>query len=303
VASQARNIQALAMTTILSGLAPATLYQTIAKNEPGFVGKFVAADSQATTDIAYFKANAAKFTSADRLMKDPRALGVVLTAFGLQDQQKYPALIKKVIAEDPNTASSVAYRTGNAAFARLGKALGQFTKPPFASAANVSALVAAYSQNRFESSEDAVSPGIGAALHFKNTIANVTSITQLMSDPKLVKVAVGGANLPSNFSALDYDKQVQLMTKAVDLKKFSNAGYVTHFVTNFLVNNSGTTISSGETAALSLLGGGNSTAAPDLLGALYPNAGTATGDIASTFYGLNSGAAAGLGNPTLALFA
>ena len=291
------------MTTILSGLPPATLYQTIARNEAGFVGKFVAADSQATTDIAYFKAHAAKFTSVDSLMKDSRALGVVLTAFGLQDQQKYPALIKKVISQDPNTASSVAYRTGNAAFARLGRALGQFTTPPFASAANVSALVVAYSQNRFESSEDAVSPGIGAALHFKNTIANVTSITQLMSDPKLVKVAVGGGNLPSNFNALDYNTQVQLMTKAVDLKKFSNAGYVTHFVTRFLVSNSAATVSSGGAAALSLLGGGDSTAAPNLLGALYPNAGTGSGDIASIFYGRNSGAAASGGDPTLALFA
>ena len=290
------------MTTILSGLAPATLYQTIARNEAGFVGKFVAADSQATSDIAYFKAHAAKFISADSLMKDPRGLGVVLTAFGLQDQQKYPALIKKVISQDPNTTSSVAYRTGSAAFARLGKALGQFTTPPFASAANVSALVAAYSQNRFESSEDAVSPGIAAALHFKNTIANVTSITQLMSDPKLVKVAVGGGNLPSNFSALDYDKQVQLMTKAVDLKKFSNAGYVNHLVTSFLVSNSGGTTSSGGTAALTLLGGGDSSAAPDLLGALYPNAGTGSGDIISTFYGLNT-AVARAGDSTLALFA
>ncbi|MEI6569793.1 MAG: DUF1217 domain-containing protein [Verrucomicrobiota bacterium] len=59
-----------------------------------------------------------------------------------------------------------------------------------------------------------ISPGIAAALHFKNTIAHVTDITQLMSDPKLVKVAVGGGKLPSNFSALDYDKQLQLMTKA-----------------------------------------------------------------------------------------
>ncbi len=290
------------MTTILSGLPPAILYQTVAKNEAGFVGKFVTADSQATADISYFKAHAAKFTSVESLMKDPRALGVVLTAFGLQDQQKYPALIKKVMAEDPNTASSVAYRTGNAAFARLGKALGQFTTAPFASAANVSALVAAYSQNRFENSEDAVSPGIAAALHFKNTIANVTSITQLMSDPKLVKVAVGGGNLPSNFSALDYDKQVQLMTKAVDLKKFSNASYVNHFVTSFLVSNSGAGASDGGTAALSLLGGGGSAAAPDLLGALYPNAGTSSGDMVSTFYGLNT-ATAGGGDPTLALFA
>lgn len=298
----APNFQALAMTTILSGLAPAILYQTITRNEAGFVGKFVAADSQATTDIAYFKAHAASFTTIESLMKDPRALGVVLTAFSLQDQQKYPALIRKVIAQDPNTVGSIAYQTGNAAFAKLGKALGQFKTAPFASAANLSALVAAYSQNRFENSEDVVSPGIAAALHFKNTIANVTSITQLMSDPKLVKVAVGGGNLPSNFSALDYDKQVQLMTKAVDLKKFSNAGYVNHFVTSFLVTNSGGGTSSSGGAALTLLGGGSGSAAPDLLGALYPNAGAANGDIVSTAFGLNTGGT-NSGDPTLALFA
>ncbi len=289
-------------TTILSGLPPAIMYRTIAKDEAGFVQKFVAADAQAKSDIAYFKANAAKFTTVDSLMKDQRALGVVLTAFGAEDQQKYPALIKKVMTQDPNTAGSVAYRTGNAAFARLGKALGQFAAPPFANKANVDALVAAYSQNRFEASEDAVSPGIAAALHFKNTITHVTSITQLMSDPKLVKVAVGGGKLPSNFSALDYDKQLQLMTKAIDLKKFANAAYTDRFVSTFLVTNSGAGPSTSGTAALTMLGAADSGVAADFLGAIYPNAGTATGDIAATFYRRNTGSMSGA-ITTLSLFA
>ncbi len=289
-------------TTILSGLPPAIMYRTISKDEAGFVKKFVAADPQAKSDIAYFKANAAKFTTVDSLMKDQRALGVVLIAFGAQDQQKYPALIKKVMMQDPNTAGSIAYRTGNAAFARLGKALGQFVSPPFAKPANVAALISAYSQNRFEASEDAVSPGIAAALHFKNTITNVTSITQLMSDAKLVKVAVGGGKLPSNFSALDYDKQVQLMAKAIDLKKFSNSAYTDRFVSTFLVTNSGFGPSTGSTAALSMLGAADSGVAPDFLGAIYPNAGTATRDIAATFYGKNSGGASGA-TSILSLFA
>lgn len=289
-------------TTILSGLPPAIMYRTISKDEAGFVRKFVAADAQAKSDIAYFKANAAKFTTVDSLMKDQRALGVVLTAFGAQDQQKYPALIKKVMTQDPNTAGSVAYRTGNAAFARLGKALGQFVSPPFANPANLTALVAAYSQNRFEASEDAVSPGISAALHFKNTITHVSNITQLMSDPKLVKVAVGGGKLPSNFSALDYDKQLQLMTKAIDLKKFSSPAYTDRFVSTFLVTNSGAGLSTSGTAALSMLSAAESGVTANFLGAIYPNAGAATGDIAATFYGSNSGSVAGT-ITTLSLFA
>ena len=292
------------MTTILSGLQPVPLYQLISKNEAAYVSKYVAADAQSKNDLAYFQANAAKFTTVDSLMKDQRALGVVLTAFGVKDQQQYPALIKKVMSENPLTPSSVAYRTGNSAFARLGTAMGQWATPPFANAANVKALVAAYSQNSFETSEDNVSPGIKAALHFTNTIGSVTSIAQLMSDPLLVKVAVGGANLPSTFGTMDYGNQVALITKAIDLTKFSSAAYVQHFVTHYLVTNStSTTGNTSGAAALTLLGGGTSATPPDPLGALYPTAGVASGDLLSTFYSLNSGSSSSSTNPTLALFA
>lgn len=292
------------MTTILSGLQPVPLYQLITKNEASYVSKYVAADAQSKNDLAYFQANAAKFTTVDSLMKDQRALGVVLTAFGLKDQQQYPALIKKVMSENPNTTTSVAYQTGNVSFAKLGTAMGQWTTPPFANAANVQAIVAAYSQNSFESSEDTVSPGIQAALHFTNTIGSVTSISQLMSDPLLVKVAVGGANLPSTFGTMDYGNQVALLTKAIDLTKFSSAAYVTHFVTNYLVTNStNTQANTASTAALTLLGGGSTATAADPLTSLYPNAGVASGDMLSTFYGLNSGSSSSSTDPTLALFA
>jgi len=208
------------------------------------------------------------------------------------------------MTEDPLTPSSVAYRTGSTAFAKLGKAMGQWVTPPFANAANVKALVAAYSQNSFETSEDNVSPGIQAALHFTNTIGSVTSISQLMSDPLLVKVAVGGANLPSTFGTMDYGNQVALLTKAIDLTKFSSAAYVTHFVTNYLVTNStNTQANTTSTAALTLLGGGTTATAPDPLTSLYPSSGVASGDMLSTFYGLNSGSSSSSTNPTLALFA
>ena len=292
------------MTTILAGLPPVQLYQIITKDEPSYVSKYVAASPQATNDLAYFQANAAKFTTVDSLMKDTRALSVVLTAFGLQSDLNSAGLIKKVMTENPNTTTSVAYQTGNVALAKLGTAMGQWTTPPFASAANVQAIVAAYSQNSFESSEDSVSPGIQAALHFTNTIASVTSINQLMSDPQLVSVAAGGANLPSNFGTLDYGTQVNLMTQAIDLTKFSDPAYVQKFVTNYLVTNSTNTSSSTSAdAALTLLGGGTTTAAAAPLSVLYPNAGVVGGDLLSTLYGLNSSTSSSSTDPTLSLFA
>ena len=115
------------MTTILAGLPPVQLYQIITKDEPSYVSKYVAASPQATNDLAYFQANAAKFTTVDSLMKDTRALSVVLTAFGLQSDLNSAGLIKKVMTENPNTTTSVAYQTGNVALAKLGTAMGQWT--------------------------------------------------------------------------------------------------------------------------------------------------------------------------------
>lgn len=290
------------MTTILSGLQPIQLYGIISRNEPGYVGKFVAADPATANNIAYFSAHAASLTSVASLMKDTRALTVLLGAYGLQADLQYPALIKQVMTEDPRTTSSLAYRTGNQAYLQLGTLLGQFKTAPFASTANINSVVAAYAQNQFEASEDIVSPGIKAALHFKSSIGSITSINALMSDSKLVAVAAGGVGLTSSaYNNLTFDQQVNIMTKNITFSKFQSANYVDQFVTKYLVLNSSTGSTTDPAATGLAILQGTAISGSDLLGALFPTSGGTSGTILAAYYNQTNGSAAS-SNPLLSLF-
>lgn len=291
------------MSALLSGLQPIPLYNVIARDEPGYVGKFVAADPTTANNIAYFKQHAASFTSVDKILKDPRALTVLLGAYGLQDKLQYPALLKKILTEDPRTNASLAFRTGNQAYLQLGTLVGQFRTPPFATAANVNKVVAAYAKNAFEGSEDIVSPGIKAALHFKSTIGSITSINALMSDAQLVAVASAGIGLSSqSFNNMSFDQQVNVLTRSIHFSKFASSNYTDQFVTKYLALNSGTS-SNGSAGAtgLAVLQGGGATGS-DLIGSLFPGAAGSSGDILTAFYSQTNGTAAG-SNPLLRLFA
>lgn len=253
----------------VSSISSLPIYRSVSANESARIAAFDKTDPQTRTDIAYFTKQAPTLTTPDALLKDYRSLSIVLGAFGMKANLQQKALLRKLITEDPTSKTSVAQKLANPAYLRFANAMGQFKSQPFANQANVDAVVKAIGTQNFEAAQDAQSPGMSDALYFKRSIQSLTTITQLMSDPRLLKVAQAATNMPDQFGTLDYSFQVKLLTKQVTMKNFQYSGYVDKFVSRYLAVTSTANASVADTTgALSILQGSGS--AENILGALLP---------------------------------
>ena len=259
------------------------IYRLVSANEEARVATFEKSDPQTKADIAYFIKQSPKIQTADALLKDYRSLSIVLGAFGMTSALGQTALLRKLMTEDPASKTSVARRLANPTFLRFANAMAQFKTSPFATKANIDAVVKAVGTQNFEASQDAQSPGMANALYFKRTIGSLTSLSQLMADPRLLKVAQSAANMPDQFGALDYSFQVKLLSKQITLKNFQSSAYVDKFVGRYLALASTANATSVDTTgAMSILSGSGS--ANNVLSALLPtNSGSSGASVLSLF--------------------
>ncbi|WP_158807596.1 DUF1217 domain-containing protein [Beijerinckia sp. L45] len=146
-------------------------------------GSDTAAGAAAT---AYYNANIGKATSVSDLENDPKLLSYVLTAYGID-----PTTSDSTVSSVIENTSSIATSTANASLLQLKlgfnvDANGNATNPLTAqSAANITATTSAYLA---AAPTDAASQtaALTATAYYKSAMANVTSVSSLLADPKLV---------------------------------------------------------------------------------------------------------------------
>ena len=253
-----------------STISALPIYKLVSGNEDARVLSFEKSDAQTRADIAYFSKNAPNIKTADALLKDYRSLSIVLSAFGMTSALQQTALLKKLMTQDPTSKTSVAQHLANPTYLRFATAMAQFKTSPFANKANVDAVVKALGTQNYEASEDMQAPGMADALYFKRSIGTLTTVSQLMADPRLLKIAQVATNMPDQFGTLDYSFQVKLLSKQITMKNFQSSAYVDKFVGRYLTIASATTATlTDTTGALSILSGSGS--ATNILGALLPN--------------------------------
>jgi hypothetical protein len=146
---------------------------------------------------AYYQANIGKVTSVGGLESDPKLLAYVLTAYGID-----PATPNATVSSVIENTASIDTTTPNAELLqfKLGfnvDASGKATNPLTAqSAANISATATAYLANAGTGAA-AQKAALAATAYYKNAIANVTSVSSLLADPKLVAYIEQAYSIPT----------------------------------------------------------------------------------------------------------
>ena len=255
-----------------AGLAPVPLYLTYAADEAKYAAGAVAPGTQAGALLAYFKKAAPTITSPDALLKDFKALSVVLGAFGLSDKIGQTAVLRKLLTQDPTAKTSLANTIGNAKFRAFANALSDFSTPPFATAAGLAKIVGPYTLNIFEQSADKQAPGLANALYFTRKAAAVTSVTALQSDANLLKVEVTSLGLPvDNFNLLDFNQQTAILKDKVSVPDFQRPAYIKRAAEQYLVAQQSNTDSGPANGSLaSLFSDFTDTSGDGLLSILNP---------------------------------
>ncbi|GAA3669268.1 MULTISPECIES: DUF1217 domain-containing protein [Acetobacter] len=191
--------------------------------------------------LTNFENAAGSITTASALLSNTAVLSVVTGAFGIDASSNETTLLNSLLTQDPSSSTSLASASGNSTwqsfatdFKVWGANGGSVSATPFTSD-KIQSIVESYQMRQYESSSALSDNGVGNALYFTRTMSSVTSLAQLMSDPTLLKVAetVSGYD-PDQFGALDYDQQVRLLSKKVDLSKLSTPKQIQQYAEQYL---------------------------------------------------------------------
>lgn len=170
---------------------------------------------QRATD--HFRANVARATTPEALVKDRRLLEVALGAFGLKDDLNSRAFIQRVLEGGTLRSDALASRLADKRYAALALEFGygdlgaRVGLPGFADK-----IVARYEAQAFQEAVGAQNPDMRLALGVPTGLAEVTEATSnpraqwfaVMGNPPLRAVFETALGLPKSFGALDIDKQL-----------------------------------------------------------------------------------------------
>jgi hypothetical protein len=281
------------------GGSPISQYLQYAKDEPKYAASYSQTNAQQTNLIGYFQKHAASITTPAALLKDYKALSVVLGAFGVGNLINSPALVKQLLTQDPTSGASTAQRIGNAKYLAFATALHSWSPPPFATSDGVTAIVKAYQLNNFEASEGGtttsssgsstnLNDGLQQALYFTRQAGSITSYDQLQSDSELLSVAVSGLGLPlTAYDNLSYDQQTALLKQKLPIADLKKPAFVQHIAEQYIVQQqlaNGPTSSTPQAGSLLNAFSGTDSSANSLLTIL----GAASNTGGSTLLGGNS---------------
>lgn len=197
-----------------------------------------AKDPAVARDVAAFrKAVAAAKTPAD-LLKDPRALKVLLSANGLGEFTDATALATRALLSNTKDKASLVNRLGDTRwkpvaqifdFANKGMAIIRDPK-------TMNTLANAYAEVTWRKSLEATTPGLSNALGFRSQAATVKSVLQILGDPVLRDVITVGLGIPKQIAFQNLTTQEKAISSRLDLAKLKDKHFVDTLTQQYLLN-------------------------------------------------------------------
>jgi hypothetical protein len=145
---------------------------------------------------SYFQANIGKVTSVDSLLQNSKLYDYALTAVGLDPKSVSQATIKSVLESDPTKPNNFAASLNDPRYLKLAQAFnftanGSITPGQTAqSSAQTSSLTGLYQASASDAASDTA--------YYEANIGNVTSVDDLLNDPKLYNYILRTCNLNAN---------------------------------------------------------------------------------------------------------
>lgn len=173
------------------------------------------------SDVAYFTVNIGKVETAADLVGDRRLLQVALGAFGLQDDLGNRAFVQRILEDGTASADALAnrltdgrYRTFSAAFG-----FGPAAVPNTGDTAEMSAIAEAFWQQSFQSAVGEQDNDMRITLYAQDALAEIAgsgsgdtaSWFSALGEPPLRQLFETAFGLPSSFSQIDLDKQLEIL--------------------------------------------------------------------------------------------
>ncbi|MCQ8279633.1 DUF1217 domain-containing protein [Acetobacteraceae bacterium KSS8] len=121
-------------------------------------------------------------------------------------------------------------------------AVGGVITPALSDASNVASIVSSYETNAYESSMGQQYPGLDDALYYTRTMGSITSITQLMSNARLLKVVTTSLGMGNYFGSLDYTQQVAILTNKINIAQMTSPDGIKKTSLQYLISEAANTV-------------------------------------------------------------
>lgn len=172
-------------------------------------------------DIDHFKENISSIRSAEDLVNDRQMLTVVLGAFGLENDLDNRFLIQKMLEEGTTADDALANRFADERYRDMSEAfgLGPGEFPNFLAPGFAEEIAAKFEAASFEVATGQQDETMRIALYAQRTLADVigdeeASVDEkwfsIMGQPPIRAVFELALNLPSQFSQIDIDQQLEV---------------------------------------------------------------------------------------------
>lgn len=229
--------------------------------------------AQLEREVTYYQENIWKVSSAEELVNDRVLFEISLGAFGLEEEIDKKFFMQKILQEGTDDPASFANSLVDPRYAEMSEAFGfgNLAGPNNILSDFSTRIVAQYKERQFEVAVGEVDNAMRLALNFKREIGNYanandpdgTAWFSVMGNEPIRAVIEGALGLPSEFGALDVDKQQEVLRDKTlstfgdtSLAVFNDPEVVEKAINTYLVReqvNSGPSALTPGMGALSLL--------------------------------------------------
>lgn len=190
------------------------------KRENGPLATRINVSDTVDEKASYFLQNAGAVTSIDVFLSDFTLRDVVLTAFGLDEEDPNTSTIRRVLAEGAESPNAFANLLQNEGYAAMSRSLGfgdQIGNLVFEDVQNT--IVQRYRERQFERAVGEQDVDLRLALNFNREAINIANgsdnerlvlLNMLGSEP-IRQVLEGALFLPTSFALIDVDQQVEVV--------------------------------------------------------------------------------------------
>lgn len=200
------------MQTTLAG------YAAIAANLSRSLGT-TAAKPQVARETEYYLANIVNVKSIDNLLADDRLFNYAMKAFGLEEMAYAKAFMRKVLSEGIDKSDSFANGLSDSRYKEFAEAFN-FTR--YGETTTIfertrQGTVDRYVRQTLEEEAGAQNEGVRLALYFERKASGINSAYGILADAALLKVVQTALGIPAETSAMDIDRQAQLISARLDV--------------------------------------------------------------------------------------
>jgi pyruvate/oxaloacetate carboxyltransferase len=238
---------------------PVTALRSAERNETQDI-KVTGAQPDVRQAIKQFTQAVNSAKSVTQLLASPTVMKVLLTANGMQDQIGFTALATKALTSDLSNPKSLANVLTDTRWKTLAKSLNLAVNglKGIQTPGVIAAIAAGYTKAVWETGEDAVAPGLSAALDFKARASTMTSIDQILGDRSIRSVVTTALRIPQQIAFQNLAAQENAISRRLDITKLQDPKFVETFAQQYLIANAGSAsaVSAPDLTTLAIRGQG-----------------------------------------------